>query len=253
MRIFPWSFATLLMTLFCSSALALGQGWRSPPDADLSFSVQGSVRGLSYRAVAELSWRSAQERYEATQKLRLPLLGTRHQSSIGRLSDSEGLMPEIFLDSARREYSVSFTPEQGQIYFSRSGSSQPWRAGVQDRLSVFFQLAGLIAAAPQNYPKGSTLSFATASKSDIKMWSFTVADLEEIELPAGRVTALRLIHSSNKTQESGSFDDVKDKAKGQSYDSALWLAPQWGYLPVRIRLQEGAQDWVDLQLEKTPR
>ena len=145
------------------------------------------------------------------------------------------------MDRTRKEYSVSFDRTAGQIVFSRGGSS-PWQAGTQDRLSVFFQLAGMIAAQPERYPQGTRVVVQAASNRSVKPWTFVVQTQEQLSLPAGSIAALKLQHLDADTTD-------KDGTQAQS---ALWLAPRLGYLPVRIRMQDSAQDLVDLQLQTLP-
>lgn len=219
--------------------------WQAPPSAQLAFSVQGKAKGFSYSAHAQLHWQVADGRYEAAQEVRLPLLGGRRQSSVGS-TGAHGLQPEVFLDRTRKEYSVSFDTSAGQIVFSRGGA-HPWQAGTQDRLSVFFQLAGMLAAQPDRYPQGTRIVVQAASKSAVKPWIFVVQAPEQLTLPAGRMRALKLQHL-----DADNAGSVSATAGGPATESALWLAPQLGYLPVRIRMQESAQDLVDLQLQSLP-
>ncbi len=214
--------------------------WQAPPSAQLTFNVQGKAKGFSYSANAQLHWQYQDGRYEAMQEVRMPLLGGRRQSSVGSVGP-HGLQPEVFMDRTRKEYSVSFDRTAGQIVFSRGGSS-PWQAGTQDRLSVFFQLAGMIAAQPERYPQGTRVVVQAASNRSVKPWTFVVQTQEQLSLPAGSIAALKLQHLDADTTD-------KDGTQAQS---ALWLAPRLGYLPVRIRMQDSAQDLVDLQLQTLP-
>lgn len=223
--------------------------WQAPPSAQLAFSVQGKAKGFSYSAQAQLHWQVADGRYEAAQEVRLPLLGGRRQSSVGS-TGAHGLQPEVFLDRTRKEYSVSFDTSAGQIVFSRGGA-HPWQAGTQDRLSVFFQLAGMLAAQPDRYPQGTRIVVQAASKSAVKPWIFVVQAPEQLTLPAGRMRALKLQHLDADNAGSASAT-AGGPATESATESALWLAPQLGYLPVRIRMQESAQDLVDLQLQSLP-
>lgn len=223
--------------------------WQAPPNAQLTFTVQGKAKGFSYSAKAQMHWQTADGRYEAAQEVRLPLLGGRRQSSVGRMG-THGLLPDVFLDRTRKEYSVSFDASAGQIVFSRGGS-QPWHAGTQDRLSVFFQLAGMLSANPSRYPPGTHVLIQAASNSSVKPWTFVVQSQELLTLPAGRIPALKLLHLDADDVHTPPVGNTGD-ADASALESALWLAPQLGYLPVRIRMQESAQDMVDLQLQALP-
>lgn len=210
--------------------------WKAPQAARLQFDVQGKLKNLPYQTKAQLDWLPQGQRYEASQEIQIPIVGVRRQASVGSIN-AQGLLPEIFIDRGRKEYSTTFEPAAQQIRFSRGAEPAPWVSGTQDRMSIFFQVAGMIAAAPQRYPAGTTITIQAASSSRVAPWSFTVRQTETLQLPAGRMTALKLEHRSDSSEQEG-------------LQSALWLAPGLGYLPVRIRLlEDGGRDALDLRLK----
>lgn len=210
--------------------------WRAPAAARLLFTVQGKLKGLPYQTKAQLDWLPQGQRYEAAQEVQIPLVGSRRQSSVGSLSAS-GLQPEIFLDRSRKEYSTTFDAQAGSIRFSRGSEPAPWVAGTQDRMSVFFQVAGMVAAAPKQYPNGTQITVQAASSSRVAPWTFTVRGTETLTLPAGKMSAIKLEHSADSSAADG-------------LHSALWLAPSLQYLPVRILMvEDGGRDELDLKLQ----
>ena len=210
--------------------------WRAPSAARMQFAVQGKLKGLPYQTKAQLDWLPQGQRYEAAQEVQIPVLGSRRQSSVGRISPT-GLQPEIFLDRSRKEYSTTFDAQAGNIRFSRGSEPAPWVAGTQDRMSVFFQVAGMVAAAPKQYPNGTQITVQAASSSRVAPWTFTVRGVETLTLPAGKLSAIKLEHSADSSTADG-------------LHSALWLAPSLQYLPVRIRMvEDGGRDELDLKLQ----
>ncbi|WP_455555561.1 DUF3108 domain-containing protein [Comamonas sp.] len=210
--------------------------WKAPAAARLQFAVQGKFKTLPYQTTAQLDWLPQGQRYEASQQVQIPILGSRRQASVGAIGP-QGLQPEIFLDRSRKEYSTTFDAAAGQIRFSRGSQAAPWISGTQDRMSVFFQVAGMLAAAPQRYPAGSSITVQAASSSRVTPWTFTVRGTETLQLPAGGMGAVKLEHNSDSSEEDG-------------LQSAVWLAPSLGYLPVRIRLlEDGGRDELDLRLQ----
>ena len=210
--------------------------WRLPAPAVLKFTVQGKVKSIPFKTTAQLDWRTQGKRYEAAQEVQIPIVGSRRQSSIGTIN-ANGLEPEIFLDRSRKEYSTTFDRQAGDIRFSRSNETAPLVAGTQDRLSTFFQIAGMIAAAPKLYPAGTQITVMAASSRRVSPWIFTVHGTEKLQLPAGSMTAIKLEHNSENNDAEG-------------LQSALWLAPSLQYLPVRIRmLEDGGRDELDLKLQ----
>lgn len=204
-----------------------------PPSTTLGFHVSGHVKGFDYSARGQLLWQTDGATYQARQSISLLFLGSRAQQSQGRIT-AHGLQPERFVDEARRDRSVQLDFAAHQAQFSDGAA--PTAAigdGAQDRLSVFIQLGALIAAAPQNYPAGTKISFQTVGPRRVDTWTFLVQGLEVLALPAGDMATLKL-------QRLPQPDD------DQTYE--LWLASSLHYLPVRIRLAQGKGDFVDLQL-----
>ncbi|WP_284213758.1 DUF3108 domain-containing protein [Comamonas jiangduensis] len=213
------------------SALA----WKAPAAARMQFTVQGKFKNLPYQTKAQLDWLPQGQRYEASQEVQIPVLGSRRQASVGAIN-ANGLRPEIFLDRSRKENSATFDAQAGQIRFSRGSEPAPLVPGTQDRMSVFFQLAGMLAAAPKAYPAGTRITVQAASTSRVAPWTFTVRGTENLALPAGRMAAIKLEHNSDSNDAEG-------------VQSALWIAPSLGYLPVRIRMvEDGGRDELDLKL-----
>lgn len=210
--------------------------WRQPAPAVLKFTVQGKVKSIPFKTTAQLDWRAQGKRYEAAQEVQIPIVGSRRQSSIGTIN-ANGLEPEIFLDRSRKEYSTTFDTQARDIRFSRNNETAPLVPGTQDRLSAFFQVAGMIAAAPKLYPAGTQITVMAASSRRVSPWIFTVRGTENLQLPAGSMAAIKLEHNSENNDAEG-------------LQSALWLAPSLQYLPVRIRmLEDGGRDELDLKLQ----
>ncbi|WP_336692909.1 DUF3108 domain-containing protein [Delftia acidovorans] len=204
-----------------------------PDPARLSFAVTGQAKRFNYSASAELVWRHANGQYQASQEVSLFLLGSRSQTSEGRITD-RGLEPSRFNDKARKEQSAQLAFDQNLAHFSTGAPDAPIAPGAQDRLSVFLQLSALLAAAPQRYPAGTQISFITVSARRADRWTFRVGETETLDLPSGSTQALRL---------------DKIAVAGDDQQASLWLAPSLQYLPVRIRLTQDNGDFADLQLK----
>ncbi|MET1115007.1 MAG: DUF3108 domain-containing protein [Comamonas sp.] len=204
-----------------------------PPPARLSFEVSGQAKRFDYRASAELLWQHDGHSYQASQQIKAFLIGTRAQGSRGQVT-AAGLVPQRFTDQSRSEKSAELDFAAQQARFTPAAAPAPIGAGAQDRLSVFFQLSALLAAAPERYPQGSEITFTTVGSNDAERWTFRVHALENLELPVGALAALHL-------------ERLPRKAGDQQ--AALWLAPSLGYLPARIRLTQANGDFADLRLQ----
>ncbi|RZS35273.1 DUF3108 domain-containing protein [Corticibacter populi] len=204
-----------------------------PPSADMAFEVEGRISGMGYSARAQLRWQQDGEHYEAFQAIRLPLVGTRSQRSSGTLRP-HFLQPLRFEDSARKRRSLRFDPASGSVIADEATQSASVPEGAQDRLSVFFQLAATVAGQPQRYVEpGRQIPIWTVANNKQEAWVFEVVEHAPITLPAGTMDAVRLQRMPRKPGDQ---------------QADIWLAPQTGYLPVRIHLSEDDGDVVDLRL-----
>ena len=206
-----------------------------PGSMRLHYKVTAHTRGLVLSAESQLRWRRDGDEYEAKLELGGPLIPPRTQQSTGRITP-EGLAPLRFSDKARSEEAAHFDRASGKVSFSSNRPDASLMAGAQDRLSVLMQLGAMIAAKPQNFGPGTTISLQTASTRDAEVWQFTVEGDEALQLPGGALAALKLIRNPRKE-----FDQTIE----------LWLAPGMDYVPVRLRLTQPNGDWVDQQWSST--
>lgn len=202
-----------------------------PGSTRLKYDIAGVVRNLNYSARGELLWRHDGSSYEARLEVGAFLLGSRVQTSRGQILP-EGLAPKRFSDKVRSEVAAHFERNKGKIIFSANTPEVPLQPGAQDHLSVFMQLASLLAGAPARYPAGSSIELQAVGPRDAALWRFTVDGPQTLQLPGGEQATLKLT-----------------RAPGQSYDLKveLWLAPALDYLPARIRLTQDNGNYIDQQ------
>ena len=207
-----------------------------PPSARLQFEVRGSVRGNPYHASGTLDWQHGQSRYDARMEVRIFLLGSRVQTSSGQVGP-EGLLPERFADKARNERAAHFERDQHRIRFSSNAPQAELQPGAQDRLSLFFQIAGLLHARPQAYAAGQVIEMQVAGTGDAETWRFQVGEESTLSLPAGELRARHVVRLPRKE-----FDSTVE----------MWLAPSLNHLPVRLRVTQPHGDTADQQLSEMP-
>jgi hypothetical protein len=205
-----------------------------PASARLAYKMTGSAKGLTYYANAELLWRNAGSSYDARMTVSALFLGSRSLASTGQVN-ADGLAPTRFADKSRSEVAAHFEPDKGLVTFSANTPSVPWIKGAQDRVTVFLQLAGMLAAHPAGFPAGASISLYTVGPRSADVWTFVVEGDEAIHLPAGDMATLKL---SRKPR--GEYDQKVE----------IWLAPSLGYLPVRSRITQSSGDFVDQQLSE---
>lgn len=203
-----------------------------PAPVRLTYEVKGQAKKFDYTARAELLWQHDGSRYEARQEVSAFLLGSRTQRSTG-LVTAQGLQPERFGDRSRSEQAAHFDYAQGRVTFSANTPQAAIGPGAQDRLSMFIQLAAMLAADPARYTPGTQITLTTVSARNADRWTFSVEAPETLHLPVGATPALKLLRLPRR--------DYDQKAE-------LWLAPGLGYLPVRIKLTQSNGDFADLLL-----
>ena len=197
-----------------------------PGSALLRYEVASNK--LPFTVNGSFNWQQDGSAYEA--QLSYSAFGfSRSQTSRGAVS-ATGLAPERFADKIRNEVAAHFNYVAHKVTFSANTPDVALLPGAQDRLSVLVQLGAQIAAAPERYPEGTTLSFQTIGPRDAANWLFTVQGQETLTLPGGEMPTLKLVRNPR-----------------QDYDQKveLWLAPTLGYLPARIRITEQNGDAID--------
>lgn len=203
-----------------------------PASALLKYKVTGGSKGLNYYANAELTWRNSGAQYDASLRISAFLLGARSMTSIGAVT-KDGLAPTRFADKFKSEVAAHFEADKGKITFSANTPDAPWIEGAQDRVSVFMQLAGMLAGKPGEFPPGSSITLYTVGPRDADTWTFLVEAEENLQLPAGDMAALKLTRKPRKE-----YDQKVE----------IWYAPSMNYLPVRNRITQQNGDFVDQQL-----
>ena len=209
---------------------------RLPTNATLSYDVKGQAKGFNYSASGTLNWRQTGSTYEADLEISAFLLGTFQRISTGLITP-QGLAPQRFVDRRRsKEKTANFDREAGVIRYSANTPDAVIQPGAQDQLSVMLQLAGLLNARGQPV-QGDVISVLVSSDTDAETWRFEIADVETLRLPAGEVTARRLVRLPRKPNDK---------------TVEVWLAPNLGRLPVRMKLTEPNGDFMDQLLEELP-
>ncbi|MDQ0045658.1 DUF3108 domain-containing protein [Variovorax boronicumulans] len=218
-----------------SGTIAGTQALRIPGSVTLDFEATGQTGASPQRGVfGELVWLQDGSRYDGRLTLKAVFFTLLNWHSTGKIGPS-GLEPERYSESRKAEVASHFVRDQGRIIFSNNAPPVPLQPGAQDRMSVMMQLGGLLAASPERYPAGTRISVQTVGVRDGDVWVFVVGDEEKLQLPAGEYTARKLTRTPRKE-----FDRKLE----------LWLAPRYGYLPVRIKQTEASGDFADAQLRK---
>lgn len=213
---------------------------RLAPPVEWTYRLQ---RG-EQQGVATLAWRPdfAAARYEARLAGEIDGRGVLHWSSRGAL-DEAGIAPERFVlrEPRRGALATNFERALRRITYSGPPVAHALPDGAQDRLSWLIQLAGVVAADPPRHgaPGAVVELFVAGARGDADRWRFDALGAQAVELADG--TAI----------ETWAYA----RAPLRAYDVRVeaWLAPAWGYLPVRLRvLPTGAGRPLELLLTAAP-
>ena len=229
---------TEAVALATPSAAALQRPPRNKPasfkvgtftaSARLSYEVRSNKLPITLKG--ELLWQNLGDHYEA--RLGYSAFGlSRSQTSQGQIT-ANGLAPVRFADKYRNEVAAHFNYPQGKVSFSANTADAPLLTGSQDRLSVLLQLGALVAGEPARFTPGTLLTIQTVGPREADVWLFTFEESESLTLPGGEVQGIKLVRNPRKP------NDQKVE---------VWLAPQLGYLPARIRITDASGDSVDQQ------
>ena len=117
--------------------------------------------------------------------------------------------------------------------FSANISEAALLPGAQDRLSVFMQLAALLASDPTRYRPGTRIAMQTVSAREAEPWTFVVEADETLNLAEASYATVRVVRPPRRE-----FDARVE----------VWMARSLDYLPARIRITQANGDVVDQQL-----
>ena len=206
-----------------------------PGSVRLKFNANGMRGKLEYHASGEMAWLHDGNSYEARLELGAFLIGSRVLRSTGQLT-ADGLSPNRFSDRFRSEQAAHFDRNRGRVSFSANTPEAELLPGAQDQLSVFVQLASMVAGEPGRYPPGSTVTLQTVGTRFAEPWPFLVETQERLSLPGGALDTLKFTRQPRRE-----YDQKVE----------IWLAPALSYLPARIRITQTSGDFIDQQWRAT--
>lgn len=203
-----------------------------PASALLSYRLSGQEKGISYQATGELRWQRNAGAYAMALSVRAFLLGARHWRSQGLIT-AQGLAPVRFSDSWRSERATHFDRTQNRIVFSSNAPVAALQAGAQDQISLYAQVAALMAQEGGRLTPGTRLQVQTATVRDALPWLLTLERTETLQLEGQSLPATKWVCLPRNR-----FD-----AKVE-----FWVAAAHDWLPVRIRITQVSGSYIDLVL-----
>jgi hypothetical protein len=132
---------------------------------------------------------------------------------------------------------MQFTPETVTL---ANGSVRASLLGVQDTASQFVHLTWLFTTQPQLLRVGNQVELPLALPRRVDRWVYEVVAEERLATPVGLLDTFHL-----KPRR------IEDRPRGE-LSAEVWFAPTLQYLPVRIRIQQDADTYVDLMMDAPP-
>nr|MDH4393429.1 DUF3108 domain-containing protein [Aquabacterium sp.] len=210
-----------------------------PPSTRMRYKLVGNYRG-PVEGTAQVEWLRQGSRYQVHLSTAIGPVLSRHISSEGELTP-QGLAPRRFdgkqkvLFRAARRWQLRFGPDQVVL---SDGKLVPAQPGAQDEASQFVQLTWLFTTQPDKLRVGSAVEMPLAISRKLERWVYDVRAEELLRFTFGDVPTFHL-----KPRREATDGDL---------NAEIWIAPTLQYLPVRIRITDGKDAWIDLSLEAPP-
>lgn len=216
-----------------------------PPSTRVSYALSGNYRG-EVQGSARVQWVRQGERYQVHLDIAIgpsfaPLI-SRRMTSDGELGE-QGLVPRRYDEATRlpfqqaRRATLLFTPEQVTL---ANGSQLEALPGVQDAASQFVQMTWLFTTRPELLRAGNTVTMPLALPRRMGRWVYDVLGQERLATPIGELDTYHL------------KPRLGERRPGNELSAEIWFAPSLQYLPVRIRIQQDAETFVDLVIDGAP-
>jgi Protein of unknown function (DUF3108) len=216
-----------------------------PPSTRLTYTLSGNYRG-EVRGNARVQWVRQDSRYQVHVDIAIgpsiaPLM-SRRMTSDGDLGE-QGLVPRYYDEATRlpfrkpRRVTLQFTPEQVTL---ANGSQLEALPGLQDAASQFVQMTWLFTTRPELLRAGNTVTMPLALARRVGSWVYDVLGQERLTTPIGEIDTYHL------------KPRLGQQRPGTELSAEIWFAPTLQYLPVRIRIQQDADTFVDVMIDAAP-
>ena len=217
-----------------------------PASTRITYKLTGNYRG-EVLGDAQVEWVrvGAGERYQVHMDVTVgpsfaPIY-SRRMSSEGQLT-AAGLYPERYDEDSkvafkdRRVAHMSFEAEQVVL---KDGQRVDRLPGVQDSASQFVQMSYLFSRNPALLTPGRTVEMPLALPRRQSLWVYDVREVEPVYTLFGEVEAVRL-------------QPRREARKGDDLTAEVWFAPSLRYLPIRIRIRQDEETYLDLMIARKP-
>jgi hypothetical protein len=216
-----------------------------PNSTRVSYVLTGNYRG-EVNGSAQVEWLRSGDHYQVHLDLVVgpsmaPVI-TRQMTSDGSIT-ADGLSPQRYDQDTkvvmRDRTRVTITFEPGIVVLA-NGTRRPSVQGVQDTASQFVQLTYVFSTKPELLRIGGSVDIPLALPHKVDVWTYDVVNEETLNTSFGPLPAIHLKPRRRPDQNANSLS------------AEMWFAPQLRYLPARIRIEQDAQNYIDLMIAKLP-
>jgi hypothetical protein len=201
-----------------------------PPAADIKLDVaRTDANGTRWSGDALLSWTLTPTAYKIRVEAGISVVFAHVNlltvTSEGTVGD-EGFMPALMTEKRRGRSMTAthFNRKDGRLSFSASQATYPLVWGAQDKASLPLQLTAIARGDPQQL--SGNIEILVGEDRDASVFSFVVLGQEQIDTRMGKIATWHLA----RPPKPGSYNSRLD----------LWLAPDYGWMPVQIRNLEAS-------------
>jgi hypothetical protein len=196
--------------------------------------MTGYFRGDLYGS-GRVQWQRAQDRYQVRVELLAALVFLVSMTSQGQITDA-GLVPSDYEEQMPgRRQGVVFEAETLRF---QDGTRQLKPYAVQDTASQFVELTRRFSTGREILAVGSQVQVWLARPAGMALWTYDVVAEDTLQTPElGPVQAFHLRPRPIANPRGG-------------ITAELWFAPALQYLPVRVRISLGSENFVDLMVER---
>ena len=214
-----------------------------PGSTRLSYVLTGNFRG-HVDGEAQVEWIRDGNRYQVNVDVIIGLsfapTASRRLSSEGQLT-ADGLYPtrydQLTHVMLRDDQRVAMQLLPDAVVLANGQRRIRW-PGVQDTASQFVQLTWLFTTQPQKLRTGESVEIPLALPYRVEPWTYDVLEEETLYTTFGEVQAFRV--------------KPRRQPRGGDLIPEMWIAPSMRYLPLRIRIHQDADTWVDLMIKRKP-
>ena len=111
--------------------------------------------------------------------------------------------------------------------------------GVQDTASQFIQFTWMFGSQPERLRVGNTFEFPLALPRSMNVWVYDVAEEEVLYTAIGPLATFHL-------------KPRREVRRPGEWLVEMWFAPELRFLPVRLRIEQDANTYVELTIARKP-